>query len=306
MGDSNVCKDIVEMKSSKTHFVDLAGSERAKSAKTVGKRMRERISINKGLLTLGNVISALVTTKKRSIGYGHVPYRDSKLTRLLKGSLGGNSKTLMIACISPSISNRDESIYTLRYANRAKNIINHTRVNTDPSSRIINELQNQAAAQTAELARLRSIIKVNNSNGDCLFPMNTLESLSGKDNTTGEIHSVKINRSPVLLEPASTPIPGYKKTITKVKRNLSLRNVRLEQELSLDKKLDILYEIEEEHDVETVKKCDDKYIIDDAQIELYDSVLSTIQDFLNKLLEKNKYMREKMELFAGRQETRKD
>ena len=84
--------------------------------------MKEGIDINKGLSVLGKVISALSSTKRGS--KAHIPYRDSKLTRLLKGSLGGNHKTLMIACISPSNSNTLESNNTLRYANRAKNIKN--------------------------------------------------------------------------------------------------------------------------------------------------------------------------------------
>lgn len=96
----------VQMKTSKIHFVDLCGSERVKRAKTTGKRLKEGIDINKGLLVLGNVIAALTTKGASKVKGGvsktHVPYRDSKLTRLLKGSLGGNHNTLMIACVSPS------------------------------------------------------------------------------------------------------------------------------------------------------------------------------------------------------------
>ena len=111
--------------------------------------MKEGININKGLFVLGNVISALGNDKNKA----HVPYRDSKLTRLLKGSLGGNHKTLMIACVRDS--NNDESINTLRYANRAKNIKNHARVNIDPSSRVINALRSQVSALATELLRVR-------------------------------------------------------------------------------------------------------------------------------------------------------
>jgi Kinesin motor domain len=94
---------------SKFHLVDLAGSERAKRTGAEGARLREGININKGLLALGNVICALADRSKNgsaggSAG-GHVPYRDSKLTRLLQDSLGGNSQTLMVACVSPSDSN---------------------------------------------------------------------------------------------------------------------------------------------------------------------------------------------------------
>eukprot|EP00752_Nemacystus_decipiens_P009306 g8317.t1 len=118
--------------SSQFHLVDLAGSERAKKTGAEGKRMREGININKGLLALGNVISALAEGGGGS-GGGHVPYRDSKLTRLLQGSLGGNSHTLMIACISPADSNMGESVNTMRYAERAMNIQNTAVKNEDVS-----------------------------------------------------------------------------------------------------------------------------------------------------------------------------
>jgi hypothetical protein len=102
----------VETLVSKFHFVDLAGSERLKRTGAVGKRMQESIHINSGLLALGNVINALSDPKRKG---GHVPFRDSKITRLLQDSLGGNSKTLMMACISPADTNVEESVNTLRY-----------------------------------------------------------------------------------------------------------------------------------------------------------------------------------------------
>ncbi|PVV04038.1 hypothetical protein BB560_001475 [Smittium megazygosporum] len=106
---------------SKIHFVDLAGSERIKSTKSTGDRLKEGISINSGLLALGNVISSLGNALKKQL---HIPYRNSKLTRLLEDSIGGNSLTLMIACITESKHNYNESLSTLRYANRARNIKN--------------------------------------------------------------------------------------------------------------------------------------------------------------------------------------
>ncbi|KAI9280675.1 kinesin motor domain-containing protein, partial [Sporodiniella umbellata] len=104
---------------SKFHFVDLAGSERLKRTAAEGDRRKEGININAGLLALGNVISALGDPTKKG---HHVPYRDSKLTRLLQDSLGGNAMTLMIACVSPAESNLAETMNTLQYANRARNI----------------------------------------------------------------------------------------------------------------------------------------------------------------------------------------
>ncbi|KAM8757332.1 kinesin-like protein KIF21B isoform 8-T8 [Acanthopagrus schlegelii] len=129
----------------KFHFVDLAGSERLKRTGATGDRAREGISINCGLLALGNVISALGDQAKKG---GHVPYRDSKLTRLLQDSLGGNSRTVMIACVSPSDRDFMETLNTLKYANRARNIKNKVVVNQDKTSQ-------QISALRAEIARLQ-------------------------------------------------------------------------------------------------------------------------------------------------------
>ncbi|RVE76749.1 hypothetical protein OJAV_G00012140 [Oryzias javanicus] len=142
---------------SKIHLVDLAGSERADATGATGVRLMEGGNINKSLVTLGNVISALAdmaqdaantNLKKKSL---FVPYRDSVLTWLLKDSLGGNSKTIMIATVSPADVNYGETLSTLRYANRAKNIINKPTVNEDANVRLIRELQ-------AEIARLKALL----------------------------------------------------------------------------------------------------------------------------------------------------
>ncbi len=132
---------------SKLHLVDLAGSERQKKTQASGTRLREAAFINKGLLALGNVINALADaetqTKGGKGGHRHVPYRDSKLTRLLQDSLGGNSHTLMIACVSSADSNFDETLNTLRYAQRASCIQNKASVNTDPHTAQVVALQKQ-------------------------------------------------------------------------------------------------------------------------------------------------------------------
>ncbi|PKC03967.1 kinesin-domain-containing protein, partial [Rhizophagus irregularis] len=111
---------------SKFHFVDLAGSERLKRTNSIGDRAKEGIAINGSLLALGNVICALGDESRKVT---HIPYRDSKLTRLLQDSLGGNSQTLMLACVSPADSNFMETLNTLKYANRARNIKNKVSVN---------------------------------------------------------------------------------------------------------------------------------------------------------------------------------
>ncbi|XP_076235557.1 kinesin-like protein 98A isoform X2 [Calliopsis andreniformis] len=142
---------------SKVHLVDLAGSERANATGATGQRLKEGAHINKSLVTLGSVISALAefsstvdvsSSSKRNV---FIPYRDSVLTWLLKDSLGGNSKTIMIATISPADCNYGETLSTLRYANRAKNIINKPTINEDPNVKLIRELRE-------EIQKLKSLI----------------------------------------------------------------------------------------------------------------------------------------------------
>lgn len=140
--------DVVDvMTTSRFTFVDLAGSERMKKTGAEGERAREGIKINEGLLALGNVINSLADedrlAKDKKV---HVPYRQSKLTRLLQDALGGNSQTLFLACVSPSDTNASETLSTLNYANRARNIRNVPTKNVD--------------ATTAEIQRLRALTHV--------------------------------------------------------------------------------------------------------------------------------------------------
>lgn len=151
----NVPDNDLETLTSKFHFVDLAGSERLKRTQATGERAREGISINCGLLALGNCISALGDKSKRAL---HVPYRDSKLTRLLQDSLGGNSQTLMIACVSPSDRDFMETLNTLKYANRARNIKNKVKINQDQSSRTISQLRREIAALQLELLEYKQVM----------------------------------------------------------------------------------------------------------------------------------------------------
>jgi len=160
---------------SKIHLVDLAGSERANASGATGQRLKEGGHINKSLVTLGSVISALAEASKAATNHGKqpfIPYRDSVLTWLLKDSLGGNSKTIMIATISPAEVNHGETLSTLRYANRAKNIINKPTVNEDPNVKLIRELR-------AEIERLRTNI-TNPSNEEYVDP-NARQKLAVKE-----------------------------------------------------------------------------------------------------------------------------
>jgi kinesin family protein 3/17 len=127
--------------------VDLAGSERAGKTGTTGDGMKEAMKINLSLSALGNVISALVDGKTH-----HIPYRDSKLTRLLQDSLGGNTKTIMIAAVSPANYNYEESLSTLRYASRAKCIQNKPKINEDPKDALLREY-------TEEIKKLKLMLE---------------------------------------------------------------------------------------------------------------------------------------------------
>ncbi len=128
------------------NLVDLAGSERQAKTGVQGERLKEAAKINLSLSALGNVISALADGRS-----GHVPYRDSKLTRLLQDSLGGNAKTVMVATLGPAPQHYDETLTTLRYANRAKNIQNQPRVNEDPKDALLREFQREIARLRAQL-----------------------------------------------------------------------------------------------------------------------------------------------------------
>ncbi|XP_047204159.1 kinesin-like protein KIF17 isoform X3 [Girardinichthys multiradiatus] len=134
------------IRAGKLNLVDLAGSERQSKTGATGERLREATKINLSLSALGNVISALVDGRSK-----YIPYRDSKLTRLLQDSLGGNTRTLMIACLSPADNNYEESLSTLRYANRAKSIQNRPRINEDPKDALLREYQE-------EIKKLRALI----------------------------------------------------------------------------------------------------------------------------------------------------
>ncbi|XP_074711626.1 kinesin-like protein KIF27 isoform X2 [Strix uralensis] len=152
----------VQMIASKFHFVDLAGSERVTKTGNTGERFKESIQINSGLLALGNVISALGDPKRKSV---HIPYRDAKITRILKDSLGGNAKTVMITCISPSSSDFDESLNSLKYANRAKNIRNKPVVNYNPNQDRIDEME-------LEIRLLREALQNQQVSNQCSHNLN--------------------------------------------------------------------------------------------------------------------------------------
>ncbi|XP_056377217.1 kinesin-like protein KIF13A isoform X3 [Hyla sarda] len=142
---------------SKVSLVDLAGSERVSKTGAAGERLKEGSNINKSLTTLGLVISSLADQAAGKGKNKFVPYRDSVLTWLLKDNLGGNSKTAMIATISPAADNYEETLSTLRYADRAKRIVNHAVVNEDPNARVIRELREEVEKLKEQLSQAESM-----------------------------------------------------------------------------------------------------------------------------------------------------
>ncbi|XP_067826472.1 kinesin-like protein KIF1B isoform X2 [Heptranchias perlo] len=144
--------DLCTEKVSKISLVDLAGSERADSTGAKGTRLKEGANINKSLTTLGKVISALAEVSKKKKKSDFIPYRDSVLTWLLRENLGGNSRTAMVAALSPADINYDETLSTLRYADRAKQIKCNAVINEDPNAKLIRELKD-------EVTRLKDLLR---------------------------------------------------------------------------------------------------------------------------------------------------
>ena len=168
-------------KAGKLNLVDLAGSERQSKTNATGDRLKEAQKINLSLSALGNVISALVDGRST-----HIPYRDSKLTRLLQDSLGGNTKTVMIAAVSPADYNYDETLSTLRYASRAKNIKNKPTINEDPKDALLRQYED-------EIKMLKeALLKMSQGGGSALDTSALLHNLTknfpgaGQDNILQE------------------------------------------------------------------------------------------------------------------------
>lgn len=169
------------VKRGRLHLVDLAGSERQARTGATGDRLKEAASINLSLSALGNVISALAA------GHGrHVPYRDSKLTRLLRDSLGGNARTLMIACLSPSDVDAEETLSTLRYAARARCIKNKPVINEDPKDALLRQYQ-------LELQRLRKLLESNDQSLVKEIPL-TEESTWNEQSVKQEKYAEEVDR----------------------------------------------------------------------------------------------------------------
>ncbi|KAK2111577.1 Kinesin-like protein kif1c [Saguinus oedipus] len=178
-------------KVSKISLVDLAGSERADSSGARGMRLKEGANINKSLTTLGKVISALADMQSKKRKSDFIPYRDSVLTWLLKENLGGNSRTAMIAALSPADINYEETLSTLRYADRTKQIRCNAIINEDPNARLIRELQE-------EVARLRELLMAQG------LSASALEGLKTEGSVGGALPAVSSAPAPVSLSSPTT------------------------------------------------------------------------------------------------------
>jgi len=153
MDDENKVEQV-----SKLYLVDLAGSERVSASGATGARLKEAANINRSLSALSDVIKALTSTKSiENGGKQFVPYRNSSLTWLLKESLGGNAKTVMLATVSPDATNYQESLSTLKYAERAKKIVNKARINKESKEALVNSLQKEIKALREQLARYEDL-----------------------------------------------------------------------------------------------------------------------------------------------------
>ncbi|XP_061592390.1 kinesin-like protein KIF1B isoform X33 [Cololabis saira] len=194
--------DLSTEKVSKISLVDLAGSERADSTGAKGTRLKEGANINKSLTTLGKVISALAevdncTSKsKKKKKSDFIPYRDSVLTWLLRENLGGNSRTAMVAALSPADINYDETLSTLRYADRAKNIKCNAVINEDPNNKLVRDLKD-------EVARLKDLLRAQGL-GDILeTPIGSLTASpsSGALSSQGGLQSVTSIQERIMSTP---------------------------------------------------------------------------------------------------------
>jgi kinesin family protein 4/21/27 len=193
-----------EFISSKFYLVDLAGSERQSKTKAEGIRLKEGININLGLLALGNVISVLGEDNPNN-KVKHVPYRESKLTRLLQDSLGGNSHTVMIACVSPADSNMEESLNSLRYADRARKIKNKPIINIDPQLAELHSLRSQLQQMKATIYNLTGGIDYNdatntNSNTNTNITSNNNVSRDQLNEYKEESEKLRCENTKLLIE----------------------------------------------------------------------------------------------------------
>lgn len=266
-----------KIKAGKLNLVDLAGSERQSKTEATGQRLKEATKINLSLSALGNVIAALVSGKKK-----HIPYRDSKLTRLLQDSLGGNTKTLMIAAISPADDNYDETLGTLKYANRAKQIKNKPKINEDPKDAMIREYQQ-------ELERLKAMLGKDGGKAP-LKRMKTedKEKLSEMERMHDEFHNNhkdlqdNLNEQEKLIEEERRKREEMEKKLKEMQENM----VHGGDNLGVTKEDKEDLNRMEQHNIEREKE--DKKIMKEKATDPFEEVTDNIEEMKDKYNELQK------------------
>jgi len=273
-------------------MVDLAGSERIAKTGATGDRLKEATKINLSLSTLCHVISALTDSKA-----SYVPYRDSKLTRLLQDSLGGNTKTLMISNVGPAEYNYDETMNTLRYASRAKNIKNKPKINEDPKDALLREYQD-------EITKLREQLQLLNSGVDPSELMKQ-KGVMGNTNIIEKIVHVEDKEQMREFEEKLEREKG------EIRRKADEEKMKIESQANLEKeeKTVLLAEIRKREEAEEkaktkqqklisrLKKMEEKMVVGSQAIEVakkQQKELKKTQKALEKEAAKEKHMEEQL------------
>lgn len=270
------------IKVGKLNMVDLAGSERQSKTAAVGERLEEATKINLSLSTLCHVISSLVDAK----GGSFIPYRNSKLTRLLQDSLGGNTKTVMIANIGPADYNYDESVSTLRYASRAKYITNKPRINEDPKDAMIRQYQEEIEQLRSDLAKLRD----HGGPGSDPSSPGGHEVEAKRSNLIDDKQAKKLMEERSKLESQNAGLLQQKKTVVEENVKLAEEVKKQEEEVkkAAEKECGLLKRLKElEHHLNTVHKAMEQVKKQDLE---YQKAAATLEE--QRLREKK--MREEL------------
>ena len=275
-----------EIKYSKLSLIDLAGSERASATQNRGMRLIEGANINRSLLTLGNCINALCDANAKGIKKPYIPYRDSKLTRLLKDSLGGNARTVMIANVAPSINTFDDTYNTLKYANRAKNIKTYVSRNVLNAQYHISNYVNIINGLKAEVSKLKNQLRINgisnNNNANLSFNNNVynddnnISTLTTINNNNNENNNNKLNDD------------NFEKVVREMKRACECQVATKQKIISFQSEINKLNDL-----VETTKN------ISSINKENNNSKLNGINDKLNNLKRNLQINQNRYKEFSG-------
>ena len=268
-----------KIKYGKLSLIDLAGSERASVTKNKGMRLIEGANINKSLLTLGNCINALCESNIKGTK-PHIPYRDSKLTRLLKDSLGGNSRTVMIANISPFIYSFDDTYNTLNYADRAKHIKTRVKANVINNKSVVNNYLDVIKQLQDKVSMLQNQLNIKKTYKNDILNIN-IEKANSKENE--KINSEECNKIHSYLDKKKNQSKSREKSIQRIithENNINyINNINIEKEKLFDKKN--LEDIIEENE-QRINGIIEEYIqLSKAEIQIKQKVMGIRYDIFN-------------------------